>query len=622
MVRWLIIISWVFSLRVAMAHVEEPTFVIESDRFSLPQKNDYQIGNFGQPLTQAQLTEIMRSRQYQKVPNFEVQYKQYYYFVYVVENRSNRVQQVYLRFPLWVLASEAWLWDGQLHRMERYPRWGDIYYIDIPPGVYHFVGMRLSGAQQTGRGRGVKVLDFASLEDEWRAPELALSMVFGAVVAMIFYNFAMFLTYRRVFFIYYMIYSASALFALAVLHGYIQYHMPLLSLVGLIGSCALIQFCNSSLDLKRRFPGIHKASSFCALLCVILSSYSIVTGNWLGFSFSAPVVMSFCFVASIYSLRGGYQPALYFVIGWGVFLTSCSLLFLNVALLNLPYLSFAAVVGFAAEISLFSFAIGQEARLSEKSALSINEHAFNQLKKVFYPHQIDRIKNGVEIERTMPTGRAEASVISFDIVESSKIQQPLAKAFIEDCIKSCVSIISENYDAERMQANGYRIKEVGDGFLCSVGYPFQTPQNRPSAIGAVELGLRFIQIFQEKVDQWHSHAPVYCSIGIAFDMLEGYFPKEGTIEYDVYGRALLLATRYESLRHMLFPEGLRGHILTIQEKIYKELPLQLQSDFHELDLYRAQLSVRDDLQATRLYYRILTATELRASAPPGARIAV
>jgi hypothetical protein len=212
--------------------------------------------------------------------------------------------------------------------------------------------------------------------------------------------------------------------------------------------------------------------------------------------------------------------------------------------------------------------------------------------------------------------------MSFDIVESSKIQQPLAKAFIEDCIKSCVSIISENYDPLQMQANGYRIKEVGDGFLCSVGYPFQTPQNRPSVVCAVELGLRFIRIFQNKVDQWHPHAPVYCSIGIAFDVLEGYFPKEGAIEYDVYGRALLLATRYESLRHMLFPEGVRGHILTIQEKIYQELPALLQKDFLELDLRRAQLSVRDDLLATRLYYRILSAAELRESDQADVRAAV
>jgi hypothetical protein len=129
----------------------------------------------------------------------------------------------------------------------------------------------------------------------------------------------------------------------------------------------------------------------------------------------------------------------------------------------------------------------------------------------------------------------------------------------------------------------------------------------------VELSLRFIHIFQNQVNQMLDHAPVYCSIGIAMDSLEGYFPKVGTIEYDVYGRAVILATRYESFRRQLFPQGVPGHILTLHEKVYEQLPPELQAKFQEVDLHRTHMVVRDDLAAAKTYFWVMQPGDLGES---------
>ncbi|MDQ3232837.1 MAG: hypothetical protein M3Q07_13550, partial [Pseudobdellovibrionaceae bacterium] len=354
----------------------------------------------------------------------------------------------------------------------------------------------------------------------------------------------------------------------------------------------------------------YKISLGVLVYCIAFGLFMLVAPKWNALAISMPLILMFCVYTSVQRSLDGFRPAVYLVIGWIVLLASALVSMLNVAFFGTAWFSNIGPWGFAIEICFFSFAIGQKVRLSEQRALRESEHAFNQLKKVFYPHQIEQIKGGVELEKTMPTGKGEAAVISFDIVESSKIQQPRAKAFIENSIKSCVSIISENYDPKQLRANGYRIKEVGDGFLCSVGYPFQLPQGMSSAECAVELSLRFIHIFQSQVNQLLDHEPVYCSIGIALDSLEGYFPKVGTIEYDVYGRAVILATRYESFRRQLFPNGVPGHILTLHEKVYEQLPPILQATFQEVDLHRAHMVVRDDLMASKIYFRVMQPAEL------------
>jgi class 3 adenylate cyclase len=589
-------------------------YVIEGESFNLRQQYVHNAGIFAEELSESEMLRIFQEKRYEFSTHYEMQYEKYSYWVLTVENRNPTPTRVFLRFPLLMPMTKAWIYNGEsLQPFARYPVIFDMLYAVVPPGRSAILGMRLSGGDVRGRATIISMHDFEHSAWMVTTEQHLMGGLVGAVAIMVLYNFGMYLFFRRIYFLYYTIYSTAAMYCIAVFSGYVTWVLPHLGVGLAVSGVGLLLFSNSALSLRSSRPRLYKISLGLMAYCGLFGVSMVLHPKWTMIAISMPLVLLFCVYTSVRSALDGFRPAIYLVIGWLGLMLSALFSVLNVSYLGSEALANIAPYGFALEICFFSFAIGQKVRLSEQRALRESEHAFNQLKKVFYPHQIDQIKSGIELEKTMPTGRGEAAVISFDIIESSKIQQPHAKAFIENSIKSCVSIISENYDPERLRANGYRIKEVGDGFLCSIGYPFHLPEGMAAAQCAVELSLRFVQIFQNQVNQLLEHAPVYCSIGIALDSLEGYFPKVGTIEYDVYGRAVILATRYESFRRQLFPNGVPGHILTLHEKVYEQLPPTLQATFQEVDLHRAHMVVRDDLVASKLYFRVIAPAEILES---------
>jgi class 3 adenylate cyclase len=178
------------------------------------------------------------------------------------------------------------------------------------------------------------------------------------------------------------------------------------------------------------------------------------------------------------------------------------------------------------------------------SRINAIRHAFKQLEKVFYPHQIQMIRRAKELEQTMPTESGEGCVICFDVIGSSQIQHADAKRFLRKVFARCNAIMMEGYNGIDMAARGYRIKEMGDGFLCSVGYPFRS-SGESIVKDALDLALRFHEVFHEEVQQFEYDRPIYCGLGIAYDVISGFYPDSGAKEYDLYGRAIVLATRYE-----------------------------------------------------------------------------
>jgi class 3 adenylate cyclase len=312
----------------------------------------------------------------------------------------------------------------------------------------------------------------------------------------------------------------------------------------------------------------------------------------------------YCVTGSWLRWRQGYQPAALLLIGWFLLGTGILLTLLNFLFWGHPYLNWALIVGYALELLFFSLAIQQKARLSEQKTIRAHEHAFLQLQKVFYPHQIERMKEGAQLETTMPTGPADACVLAFDVVASSRLPSEHAKGFLEEALKSSLALLSQDYDPKTLSARGYRIKEMGDGFLCSVGYPFASPGHQRNEEAAVKLALDMITVFESVVQKHFGDHRVFCAIGIASERLESFFPKAGTVEYDVYGRAIVLATRYESARNVLFREGIQGHVIILHSKVYRALPASLRDSFSRVDLSEQKFKIRDDEQATELAYRV------------------
>ena len=160
-----------------------------------------------------------------------------------------------------------------------------------------------------------------------------------------------------------------------------------------------------------------------------------------------------------------------------------------------------------------------------------------------------------------------------------------------------------HYDPNHLTATAFRIKEMGDGFLCLVDFPFKTPRTSTIESIAYRLAGEFVRVFAAEVDSYFRSKHYTCGIGIAKGEVEGFFPSSGTREYDLFGDGIIHATRYESMRKHLASPDLSKNIIILQESVYEGLSAEEQADLIEVDLKKAKLSVRDDSTATKIYFK-------------------
>ena len=199
---------------------------------------------------------------------------------------------------------------------------------------------------------------------------------------------------------------------------------------------------------------------------------------------------------------------------------------------------------------------------------------------------------------------------------STKVKHELFRTTLENFFAKCRLVMLQNYDDQKLTANAFMIKEMGDGFLCSVGFPF-SPVENSKAEAAVKLSQRFVREFTNFMLDLAMIEPVFCSVGISFGTVEGIFSTEGIVRYDIFGDAVVMATRYEAMRKEIFGtyKLTPSNIITIQERVFESLTPELREAFVAFDLSKVRIQVKDDPAAKRLYFGGLTyeKNELEAS---------
>ena len=155
------------------------------------------------------------------------------------------------------------------------------------------------------------------------------------------------------------------------------------------------------------------------------------------------------------------------------------------------------------------------------------------------------------------------------------------------------------FENNEVFASAFRIKEMGDGFLCSVGFPFKV-DGASIYDEAHSLAMSFVQVFKIEVERYFSHRNIHCGVGIVYDSVIGGFPATGTQEYDLFGNAIVLATRYESFRKTLLPKlGVEGDVIIVSEEFYSNLSLSNKKEYQPFSLTFEK--VRDASSASSLY---------------------
>lgn len=269
-------------------------------------------------------------------------------------------------------------------------------------------------------------------------------------------------------------------------------------------------------------------------------------------------------------------------------------------------------IGPIIHVALFLFILMQSLILSSQFSVAFAElaHTYKEFTKIVYLHTVKQIANGFEIEKTMRVGTAEAVVVAFDIVGSSRIKHPGFSDAVERMMGRCYDAMSHGYDAQDMQCRAYRVKEMGDGLLCSVGFPFPTGEGRTEASVANDLAAEFVRIFKEEFEKLELDSNSYCGIGIAKGSVEGFFPRFGVKQYDLRGKTIMLATRYEAMRNAVYSKiGWNGSVIFIQDEVYQDLLPDERAHYSEWDATVDGQRIRDDGLAQKAWYRFAPCAE-------------
>ena len=158
------------------------------------------------------------------------------------------------------------------------------------------------------------------------------------------------------------------------------------------------------------------------------------------------------------------------------------------------------------------------------------------------------------------------------------------------------------YDSTNLRANAFMISEVGHGFLCSVGFPFQCDGSKEANADSLANG--FMMIFEKTKEKLLSGQDLHCAIGVSKGKIEGYFPKFGPAKYNLHGDSIIKAVRYESMATVVFEQlqAKNDNIIILDETVFNQLDAEEQSSYHRFQL--DENGVRDDPKAVCLYYKI------------------
>lgn len=370
--------------------------------------------------------------------------------------------------------------------------------------------------------------------------------------------------------------------------------IDLLCLSGLLGFCL-------SLDLV--FLGVQSPE-------ILQSNYDLLQGQ-IAFVLALATAFSFHTTLVFTLLR---NLALSIVASIAIYLTDPYFFVQN----RLPL-----VEGFfLGSIINLVFHNGIQTRFYLKSTdADIRQHLYNQLSKLVYPHQLERIKLGDELENTMPLKEGKAIINVFDVQRSSEIRHEKTQDFFMGVFQSFMQICMKGYEHNPLRSKAFRLKETGDGFISAVGYPFLPEDSRSLADSAVSTALLMFEAFNEEVERFDYSRPIKGAMGLAYNSVQGTFQSGGIRSYDLFGDALIQASKYEELRKQphiwaIFQKtakdmGLEDfNILIVQEVVYNSLSPSYRDIFSEISFDDDSIKANNfqmmyDNEAKYIYFHVL-----------------
>jgi hypothetical protein len=323
--------------------------------------------------------------------------------------------------------------------------------------------------------------------------------------------------------------------------------------------------------------------------------------------------MLYAFYITAVALKQRRSGAAEFAVGMGAFIVCATLeiLFL-IQSISIPL---SLLGGFLLVISQ-SFAVARHFS-QQFQRLSFYEeqtrHAYTQIQKVFYPHQIEQMMAGSPLEQTMPSGEGQAVVISLHLYDHDLCNLPPIKRheFIRAFLDRCQLAMDENYHQSPLQANAYRLKEHELGFQCAVGFPFANPGPYDDEDHAIRLCQQFFAILSDLNRAIGDSPTVHAVAGIAQSDIEGFYPETGMQLYEVRGESIIAAMACEDQQRQVVGSTDPQDIMIIEDHVYQRLNTNLAASFWEIDPDPTQIVPQPSVTTHPVYYYRFVSHELR-----------
>lgn len=388
----------------------------------------------------------------------------------------------------------------------------------------------------------------------------------------ILFNLILYASYRESVYLYYIGYLVSYGSFSTLLWGVfegveLKHIVPVAAAAGIFSICYSVTFLG-----KEKIPswGI-KLLGICLTLeattVILLPLFPVFSGNLLAWA-SVSVTLSIIALGLYTYLKYRETYYLVFNISYGTVMLGA---IYQIASWHglLPFVGHHLMdLGFLLENALMLSALG----LKILATIEERKHGFKEMEKLLYPHQIEQISAGHDLESTMPVGSSEAVILSFDVIGSSKVKDIAFEERYESFMVACRELMMDGYDGVYQRSRGYMIKEVGDGFVCSVGYPFHSLRGQPFD-EAYELAATIIERFNHMINVPDASETIFCAIGIAHGPVKAYFSRSGSVRHDLWGRGIVLAKRYESSRKAI--KNVRNisdsHLIICQDEVFENL---------------------------------------------------
>jgi hypothetical protein len=241
----------------------------------------------------------------------------------------------------------------------------------------------------------------------------------------------------------------------------------------------------------------------------------------------------------------------------------------------------------------------------------LTSHFTLELERLVYDHQIQLLTSHRRIEETMRLDEKEGFLGEFDIVNSSVLQnQPGYHEMKNSVFSSCYQRLLQNYRTNPEQphipfSDGHIVKEMGDGFIFSVGYPFDPPPGRKSAAEiSLDLATSFWESFTLLAEQWEPEKTSACAVILIRTPLQGFWTSYKVKRYDFRQSCMTKVARVGELRRILQHKGLikaDASYLILDPATAQALPESYRRRLEKIALSTHGLQVRGYPEMEALY---------------------